>query len=302
MNITALIILSFLANENHKHEFIGNSSVEVNGFCPVSEARPCCVTWIRSMGLFDLSSIADPSKLLIVTDRKPADQSIAGFNLIITDDPRSVYFEILKKFFPPPKNERGIAPSAIIETKSIGSNISIGHNCCIHEDVTIGDNVTIRNNVSIQCPTTIGNDCIIESGVVIGSIGYGYYTDNDNRPIKVPDYGGVRIGNRVDIGANTVIARGTLSDTIIEDDAKIDHLSTIGHNVRIGARSYIIASKLGGSCVIGEDVYIAPGAVIMDNITIGKNAKIGLGAVVARSVEPNKIVVALPARVVKENM
>ena len=301
MKIAVNEILTFLSGKNLKHEFSGDSSMEVGGFCPISTQKPGCISWIRSVEVFSLAGISSPADLLVIIDKKPDDFDISGYNLIITDDPKAVYFEILKRFFPPRQNTPGIAATSVVETKNIGSNVFIGHNCYICEDVTIGDNVTIMHNVVIECPATIGNDCVIESGVIIGSMGYGYFTDKEKRPVKVPDYGGVKIGNRVDIGSNTVIARGTLSDTIIEDDVKIDHQSAIGHNVRIGARSYIIASMLGGSCVIEEDVYIAPGAVTMDHITIGKNAMVGLGAVVARSVEPGKIIVGLPARVVKEN-
>lgn len=302
MGIKVSEVLSFLDENEWEHGFSGDISLTFTGFCPISDLKPSSISWIRSTELFDLRSIEKPSGLLLVVDKKPDDVDTACFNLITTDDPKAVYFEILKNFFPPSLPAPGIAPTSVVETCRVGSNVSIGHNCYINKDVTIGDNVVIKNNVVIECTAAIGNDCIIESGVVIGSMGYGYYTDKAGRPSKVPDYGGVNIGERVHIGANTVIARGTLSDTVIEDDVKIDHHSSIGHNVRIGARSYIIASMLGGSVVIEEDVYMAPGAVTMNQITIGKNAMIGLGAVVARSVEPGKIVVGLPARVVKENM
>ena len=179
--------------------------------------------------------------------------------------------------------------------------MSIGHNCYICEDVTIGNNVTIKNNVIIECQTKIGNDCFIGSGTVIGTNGYGYYTVNDKIPRKIPDYGGVLIGNGVHIGSNTCIARGTLADTVIEDDVKIDNLCHIAHNVRIGARSYVVALGLvGGSSSLGEDVYMAPGAIIIDQATIGKNTLVGMGAVVTKSVESDKIVAGVPARVIKE--
>jgi len=295
-------ILSFLSDENHVFEFIGETSVEINDFCPISQQKPNCISWIRSVDLFDISAIKSPESMLFVVDKHPVEYNLSGYNLIITNDPRAVYFEILKRFFPPEDNTPGISTTSVVETGNIGSNVSIGHNCYICGDVIIGDNVVIKHNVVIECPATIGNDCVIESGAIIGAAGYGYYTLGDKQPRKVPDYGGVRIGNRVSIGANTCIVRGTLSDTVIEDDVKIDNLCHIAHNTRIGARSYVIAlSMVAGSTVIEEDVYIAPGAMIMDNITIGENTMVGMGAIVAKSVEPNKIIVAPPARVIKEN-
>jgi len=295
-------ILSFLSDEGLDYAFSGDTHLEIKGFCPVSGVKPGSITWIRNLELFDLSLLKSASNLLIITDKLPDDFETDGFGFIIVEDPKAVYFEVLKRFFPPVSNSPSIASSAVIETKKIGDNVSIGHNCYICKDVTIGDNVIIKHNVIIECPTVIGDDCIIESGVVIGPIGYGYYTLKDKQPRKVPDYGGVKIGDRVSIGANTCIVRGTLSDTLVEDDVKIDNLCHIAHNARIGARSYIIAlSMVAGSTVIEEDVYIAPGAIIMDNITVGSNSMVGMGSVVAKSVDPNKIIVTAPARIVKEN-
>ena len=302
MNITASEILSFLCDEKSEHNFFGNESLELHGFCPISDTKPGCITWIRSMEKFDLTTAGLSEDLLIITDKSPDDSIKNGFNLIITNDPKAVYFEILKRFFPPAQAIPGISPKSVIETEKIGENVSIGHNCYICKDTIIGDNAVIMHNVVIECPTVIGDDCYIGSGTVIGTIGYGYYTVGDKRPRKVPDYGGVKIGNRVSIGANTCIAKGTLTDTVIEDDVKIDNLCHIAHNSRIGARSYIIAlSMIAGSSIVKDDVYIAPGAMIFDNITIGENSKVGMGAIVAQSVEPNKIIVSAPARVIKEN-
>jgi len=296
-------ILAFLSDKNLEHTFSGDAHFEINGFCPVSKTKPGCITWIRNLELFDLSVVKAPGSILIVANEFSTEHDITGYNIIVTKDPKSVYFEILKRFFPPISNAPGIADTAVVKTKKIGGNVSIGHNSYICEDVTIGDNVVIKHNVVIECPTAIGNDCIIESGVIIGPIGYGYYTLQNKEPQKVPDYGGVKIGDRVSIGANTCIVRGTLSDTVIEDDAKIDNLCHIAHNARIGTRSYIIAlSMVAGSTVIEDDVYIAPGAMIMDNITIGENSMVGMGAIVAKSVESNKIIVSPPARVVKDNV
>jgi len=295
-------ILSFLSDEKLKHEFIGDCSCNIFGFCPVSIIKPGCLTWIRNIDSFNLSKLKKSDSLLIVTDKIPSGFDVKGYNFIFTCDPKAVYFELLKQFFPPPVSAAGIAPTSVVETKNIGRNVSIGHNCYICEDVMIGDNVIIKHNVVIDCPAYIGNDCLIESGAIIGPVGFGYYTINDKKPGKVPEYGGVKIGERVSIGANTCIARGTLSDTVIGNDTKIDNLCHIAHNAHIGARCYIIAlSMVAGSTVIGDDVYIAPGAMIMDNITIGGNSMVGMGAVVAKSVEPNKIIVTPPARVIKEN-
>jgi len=302
MRINISEILSFLGDAKFKYEYSGKADFFIEGFCPLSELKPKSITWIKEIESFDFSTINAPLNLLIVTTHNPSvNCDVSEYNFIHTDNPKVVYFEILRNFFAPPQKTSHVASSAVIETSNIGSNVSIGHNCYICKDVTIGDNVTIKNNVVIECPTKIGSDCNIESGVIIGSSGYGYYTHNDKRPKQVPEYGGVIIGDRVSIGSNTCIARGTLSDTIIEDDVKIDNLCHIAHNVFIGARSYVIAlSMIAGSCVIGEDVHVAPGALIMDQKTIGKNSIVGLGAVVTKSVDANKVVAGVPAKVIRD--
>jgi len=301
VNVKIEEILCFLSENVFEHEFSGDSSFFIKGFCPLSDLKPGCITWIKNINTFDLSAIKEPADYLIITARPPSETNISGLNLIITSNPKAIYFEILKKFFPPKKVKTGIASSSIVESSNIGQNVTIGHNCYICEDAVIGDNVTIKHNVIIDCPVTIGNDCFIESGVVIGAIGYGYYTIGDKKPKKVPDYGGVKIGNRVDIGANAIISMGTLSDTIIEDDAKIDGFSYISHNVRIGARSYVIANWIGGSSKIEEDACLATGAIVMKGTTVGRNSMVGVGAVVMKDIDANRIAVSMPARVIKEN-
>lgn len=196
-----------------------------------------------------------------------------------------------------------MSPNSVVETNSIGKNVYIGHNCYIGKDVVIGDNVVIKNNVSIEGKVIIGNNAIIHSGVVIGSDGYGYYQDKEGRNIKVPHFGGVIIGENVEIGANTCIDRGTLDNTVIGNNVKIDNLCHIAHNVVIKDNCSVIAlSMLGGSVVLEKDSYIAPGAIIKNQLKIGEKSLVGLGAVVIKDVEKNKVVAGVPAKVIKENI
>ena len=291
---------SFLHKECIKHEFYGDTNLAINGFCAISEPKPKSIAWIKKIKNYDLSSLDDSLGLLIVTDKIPGCNHTCH-SFIITENPKVAYFEILGEFFVKrPKTE--IAKSSIVETIAIGDNVSIGHNCYICDSVAIGNNVIIKHNVVIDCPAVIGDDCIIESGAVIGSFGFGYYKKN-NATKKVPDFAGVKIGNRVEIGANTCIARGTLTDTVIEDDVKIDNLCHIAHNARIGARCFVVANTVvSGSCRIGNDTYIAPGAVLTNQISVGDNSFVGMGAVVNASVGANQLVVGNPARVIKNGL
>ena len=119
---------------------------------------------------------------------------------------------------------------------------------------------------------------------------------------KVPHWW-CKIGKNVEIGANTCIDRGTIDDTIIGNNVKIDNLCHIAHNVRLEDNVLVIAlSLLGGSCIIKKDAYIAPCAAVMNQITIGENSLIGMGAVVTKNVEPNKVVAGVPAKVLRNNV
>ena len=188
-----------------------------------------------------------------------------------------------------------------METRQIGKNVSIGHHCFIGRDVIIKDNVTIKNNVTIECPALIGEGSFISSGVVIGTDGFGYFKDQDGNYKNVPHLGGVKIGKKVVIGANACINRGTIEDTIIGDNVKIANLCNISHNVKIENNVIIITlSMIGGSAIVEKDSYIAPGSMIKNQAIIGKNAFVGMGAVVLNNVPNDKIVVGVPAEVLRE--
>jgi UDP-3-O-[3-hydroxymyristoyl] glucosamine N-acyltransferase len=207
----------------------------------------------------------------------------------------------MSKFFKSEQYNSFISPNSVIETIDFGKNVYIGHNCYIDKNVSIGDNVVIKNNVTIEGKVKIGNNTTIFSGVVIGSDGFGYYQDNNGINTKVSHYGGVIIGDNVEIGANTCIDRGTLDDTIIENNVKIDNLCHIAHNVIIRENSLVIAlSMLGGSSVLERNSYVAPGVMVMNQLTVGENSLVGMGAVVIKNVEKNKIVAGVPAKVIKE--
>lgn len=147
----------------------------------------------------------------------------------------------------------------------------------------------------------IGEECNIKSGVVIGQAGFGFEKDENGIPIHFPHLGRIVIGNNVYIGANTVIDRATLTSTIIGDHVKIDNLVHIAHNVIIGDYSYIIAGTiLGGGVHIGKNCWIAPNVSIKQQLSIGDNALVGLGAVVLKNVDDNMIVVGNPAKILEK--
>lgn len=296
-------IQNYLESERLSFSFMGNHQMMIEGFSPLKAPKEKTITWIKEPSKFDLTSLKDFKELLIVTTFEGQNlYKESGQSFIFCKDPKEVFFMILTAFFQTKTYTSGIHPTAVVESDQIGENVHIGCHTYIGKSVVIGDNVVIKNNVSIEGKVSIGENTLIHSGVVLGSDGYGYFKDQNNINQKVPHFGGITIGHDVEIGANTCIDRGTLDNTIIEDYVKIDNLCHIGHNVVIEEQAMVIAlSMLGGSSKLEKKAYVAPSASIMNQIVIGENSLVGMGAVVNKNVEKNKVVAGVPARVIKEN-
>lgn len=279
--------------------YYGKEDLQISGFSSISDLKNGTVTWLRRYDKSYTEALQSCDELLLVTTQEACEQ-LKGLNILVTDRPKMCFFEIVKQFFTG-KKEGKISACAVIKTDRIGKNVTIGDYCSIGEDVVIGDNVVIKNHVQIEGPVVIEDNCTISSGVVIGSDGFGYYRDIDGNNTQVPHAGGVHIGRNVDIGANTCIDRGTIANTVIGAYTKIDNLCHIGHNVKIGRNVFIIAlSMIGGSAILEDETYVAPGAKIMNQIHVGKNAFVGMGAVVIKDVGENDVVTGVPAQVIRK--
>lgn len=218
---------------------------------------------------------------------------------VLSKNPRLDYIKVLTDFFEPVDPDRGKidSTSVIKEGAVIGKNVTVGANCYIGPQVVIGDNTIIHPNVVIDNNVTIGHDCEIKSGTVIGQSGFGFERNEKGEPIRFPHLGKVIIGNYVSIGANNTVDRATLGATIIEDYVKTDNLVHIAHNDVIKFGSLITAGAIfSGGVTVGEKSWVAPNTCFMQQITIGSNSTIGLGAVVLKNVDDNAVMVGNPAR------
>lgn len=296
-SISITEILSFLKERNIDFSFQGCCSDRVIGFSSLNHYKNGTITWVKNPASFGEKKENLPMQLVITEQNSGLNPK----NIIEADNSKEIFFSVLRQFWGEVE-EREIAGDSVILTKSIGKNVSIGHHCFVGKDVVIEDNVQIGNNVQIECPCHIGDNSTIASGVVIGTDGFGYFQDNQGQYQKVPHFGGVWIGSKVEIGANTCIDRGTIDDTCIGDNVKIDNLCHIAHNVQIGENSLVIAlSMIGGSATLEKDVYIAPGCLIKNQIEIEKDAFVGMGTVVLCNVPQNKVVVGVPAKILRDN-
>lgn len=172
----------------------------------------------------------------------------------------------------------------IDKTAKIGAGTFIGSFCTVEAGVSIGTNCRIGDSVTILRDVVIGNNVNIAPGVVIGSDGFGYEKLADGSYIKFPHIGRVVVEDDVDIGANTVIDRGTLNETRIKKGVKIDNLVHISHNVEIGENCLIIANAMiGGGTKIGSGSWVGPSVNLLDRIEIGNDTFLGMGVSVIKN-------------------
>ncbi len=223
---------------------------------------------------------------------------------------------VLELFAPPaPVFAVDVHPSATVDkTAKIGNGVKIGAGVYIGPNVHLGDHTIVYPNVTILDECTIGTNTIIWSGVVIrerchvghyciihpnatiGADGFGFRPDPKKGLVKIPQIGNVKIGNHVEIGANSCVDRGKFSSTILGDGCKIDNLVQIGHNSKLGQFCIMAGnSGLAGSVTLGNGVVIGGSASIKDHTTIGDGATIGAGSGVVGDVAAGVTMLGYPA-------
>jgi UDP-3-O-[3-hydroxymyristoyl] glucosamine N-acyltransferase LpxD len=173
----------------------------------------------------------------------------------------------------------------------------IGHNVVLGNGVRIGAETVIYHNAVIGDEVIIGERCIVKSCAVIGEEGFGFERDSSGKAIRLPHIGTVLIGDDVEVGSLTTVCRGTLGDTVLRNGCKVDDHVHIAHNVDVGEDAFVIAcAEVSGGVKIGPRAWIAPNATVLNQLTIGADTVVGLGAVVVKSVPEGAVVVGNPAK------
>ncbi|MEZ9370245.1 UDP-3-O-(3-hydroxymyristoyl)glucosamine N-acyltransferase [Shewanella sp. 10N.286.51.B2] len=208
-------------------------------------------------------------------------------NALVLKDPYVGFARVAQLLDTTPKVTKGIHPSAQIDASAqLGENVAIGANAVIDTGVIIGNDVQIgagsvigeqsiigsgcilKANVTFYHDVIVGQQCIFHSGCVIGSDGFGYANERGNW-IKIPQTGGVRIGDNVEIGANTTVDRGALSHTEIHDGVIIDNQVQIAHNCVVGQNTAIAGTSfLAGSATLGKYCIIGGGSGIAGHLKV----------------------------------
>lgn len=217
----------------------------------------------------------------------PRDAAAAPCAAVVSENPYATYARMVARLFPPPAGARGVHPAAVVEDGAevasgasvganafigrgarIGAGACIGPNCVVEEGAVVGEDTNLVASVTICRSVEVGRRCRFHPGVVVGADGFGLARESDHW-IRVPQVGSVRIGDDVELGANTTVDRGALDDTVLEEGVKLDNQIQVAHNVRIGAHTVIAGcTAIAGSVTIGRHCQIAGGVGIAGHIEI----------------------------------
>lgn len=265
---------------------------------PLSPGRPGALSFANgdSPDRLDAILACDSSLVLVEPNAFAALEGRATQALAAVANPRREFARVLAKFFAE-EAPAGIAPAAIVsESVVLGEGTYVGPGAYLAPGVVIGEKCRIGANCVLLEGTIIGDHTSIGPNSTIGHVGFGYAREDDGSPVLIPHSGGVRIGSHVDIGANTCIDRGTLEDTVVEDDVKIDNLVHIAHNCRVERAAFVIATAiLCGGVRVGPRAWVAPNASVLEQLSIGSDATVGLASTVIRDVPDGATVVGSPA-------
>ena len=204
-------------------------------------------------------------------------------------------------YLPKPEKVTEINGALIADTAVIGKNTVIFPYAYIGGEVVIGDNCYIGSGVKIVSGANIGNNVIIRENTVIGADSLTTDRDEYGQPITMPQFGGVQIEDDVQIGANSIIARGAIDNTHIKKGSKISNLVVISHNVCIGEYTFIAAGTVMlGSSSAGDKTLISINCIVNNRAKIGNNCILGMGSIALNSIPEGKVAYGSPAMVARD--
>lgn len=267
-------------------ELIGDADLWIDTLAPLETAGPTALSFLSNARY--RQQLAASKAGCVIVGPAMREEARARGACIVAPDPY-LYFarttqlwqaERQRQFPPPP----AIHPSAVVDPLAdVHPEARIGPLCVVERGARIGAGTVLTSRVTLGADCSVGERCLLHPGVVIGADGFGFAREGE-RWVKIEQLGAVRIGNDVEIGANTCIDRGALADTVIEDGVKLDNLIQIGHNVHIG-RNTAMAGCVGvaGSAHIGANCTVGGSAGILGHLTIADNVHISSFSLVTRS-------------------
>ncbi|WP_060510051.1 UDP-3-O-(3-hydroxymyristoyl)glucosamine N-acyltransferase [Pseudomonas sp. NBRC 111124] len=277
----------------------GPEALQITGLATLQEAGPGQLSFLANPQYRKYLDNCQAAAVLL----KAADAEGFAGNALIVPDPYLAYARISHLFDPKPKAVAGIHPSAVVAEDAqvdasasvgpfaviesgarIGANVSIGAHCFIGARCVVGEGGWLAPRVTLYHDVTIGKRVVIQSGAVIGGEGFGFANEKGIWR-KIAQIGGVTVGDDVEIGVNTAVDRGALSDTRIGDGVKLDNQIQIAHNVQIGDHTAMAACVgISGSARIGKHCMLAGGVGLVGHIDICDNVFVSGMTMVTRSI------------------
>ena len=280
-------------------ELVGDPDVIIDNVAGLQNAGPGSLSFL-SNPKFRRQLAATQAAAVVLRRDDVGDSPTAS---LVSDNPYADYARMAAVIHPPPRYAPGIDASAVVAQSAVVSPTAhVAANVCIGDRATIGDNAYIGPGSVIGPDCSVGDECrliakvtlvrdvhlgrrgILHPGVVIGSDGFGNAMTPEGW-VKVPQLGGVRIGDDVEIGANTTVDCGAIEDTVIEDGVRIDNLCHIAHNAYIGAHTAMAAmSGLSGSATVGKRCMLAGQTGVVGHVTICDDVVVSGRAVISKDI------------------
>ena len=291
-------------------EALGEVAAPLTGVGTLDSAGPAQIAFLANPKYRGRVAATRAGALILGT----ADRDASSLPRIITGNPYAYYARTVALFHPEAPAQPGIHPFAQVDASAsvdadaeigpfvviganarVGKGARLGAHCVLGEGASVGDHTTLHPRVTVYHGCSIGSRCVVHSGVVIGADGFGMARDGD-RWVKIPQVGRVRIGDDVEIGANTTIDRGALDDTVIEEGVKLDNQIQVGHNCVIGAHTVVAGcTGISGSVTIGRDCMIGGGVGIVGHLAICDRVTVSGFTLVTKSItQPGTYTGAVP--------
>jgi UDP-3-O-[3-hydroxymyristoyl] glucosamine N-acyltransferase len=282
---------------------VGDADLCFSRIAPLALAGPEAISFLSHPRF--APQLATSRAACVIVPPEVFEQAVARGASIVTDDPY-LYFARLTQWWARRTREPAVAgvhrlaaveegarvhpgasigPFAVVERGAcVGDGAVLGAHVTVGRDATIGANTTLRARVTLAEGCRIGERGLVHSGAVIGADGFGF-APHGGQWVKIEQLGGVRIGDDVEIGANTCIDRGALEDTVLGDGVKLDNLIQIGHNVAIGNHcAFAGCVGVAGSATIGARCTAGGGAMILGHLELCDDVHLTAATVVSRSI------------------
>ena len=278
----------------------GGGDAAIRGVGTLAAARPDQLAFLANPRY--AAMLADTrAGVVVLREEQAADCRVPA---LIAADPYLTYARMAALFESAPAVNPGVHPSAVVEPGAriaagaavgpfcfvaadavIADGVALGPHCVVGPGCTIGAQSRLGPRVTLVMRVALGRRVLVHAGAVIGADGFGIANDR-GAWVKVPQLGGVRIGDDCEIGANTTIDRGAIDDTVLEEDVRLDNQIQIAHNVFIGAHTAMAGcSAVAGSARIGRNCLIGGSAGVLGHLVIADRVTITAMSLVTRSID-----------------